>query len=270
MTVLVTGARGAVGAGVLAGLRATGAAVRAAGRDPSALPDDLDRVRLDLGDPSSFAPALEGVERVFCYAAYDLAPFAAAARDAGVAHVVLLSSESVLTEPDPPPGSIPAYHADAETALRAAGLPTTALRPGAFAGNARQWLAGIDAGVVELPYPTAETTPIDERDIAAVAVAALTGDPVDVSPHLTGPESMSLADQVRLYAELRGREVEVRAVDPAVARARMAEFMPESVVDSLFAYWASTDGVAAPVTGEVERWTGRTPRTFREWVADSA
>jgi uncharacterized protein YbjT (DUF2867 family) len=53
---LVTGVRGAVGSGVVAGLRAAGVPVRAAGRVPEGLelPDDVERVRLDLADPSSF------------------------------------------------------------------------------------------------------------------------------------------------------------------------------------------------------------------------
>jgi uncharacterized protein YbjT (DUF2867 family) len=102
-TVLVTGARGAVGSGVLAGLRAAGLDVRAAGRDPGRLdvPDDVARIRLDLADPSSFGPALEGVRAVFCYVTGDLGAFGAAAAAAGVEHAVLLSSESVLIEPDP-------------------------------------------------------------------------------------------------------------------------------------------------------------------------
>jgi uncharacterized protein YbjT (DUF2867 family) len=106
----VTGARGTVGSGVVAGLRAAGVPVRAAGRDPEKLdvPDDVARVRLDLADPSSFGSALDGVRAVFCYVTGELDGFAAAAVRAGVEHVVLLSSESVLTETDPVPGGLAA------------------------------------------------------------------------------------------------------------------------------------------------------------------
>jgi uncharacterized protein YbjT (DUF2867 family) len=269
MTVLVTGARGAVGSHVRTGLLAAGADVRAAGRDRGRLPDDGGaRVALDLADPSSYGPALEGVDRVFVYAVDDLRPFARAAADAGVRHAVVLSSESVLLEPDPEPGGIAAHHADAEAALRGAGIVTTALRPGAFAGNTGQWSRGIAAGVVELPFPQAETTPIDERDIADVAVAALLADPTDDSPHLTGPESLTMAAQVGLVAERLGRPIEVRAVDPAQAREQMARFVPADVVDSLFRYWRATDGVPATVTDEVARRTGHPARTYRQWLAE--
>jgi uncharacterized protein YbjT (DUF2867 family) len=269
--VLVTGARGAVGSGVVTGLRAAGVPVRAAGRDPEKLdvPDDVARVRLDLADPSSFGPALDGVRAVFCYVTGHLDGFATAAADAGVDHVVLLSSESVLFEPEPIAGGIAAHHADAETALRAAGLLTTALRPGAFDGNTRQWSAGIDAGVVDLPYPGASGSPIDERDIADVAVAALLGPPADESPHLTGPESLTFAEQVGIVAAHLGRSIEVRAVDPATIRDRMTAFMPEQVVDSLFRYWAEFSDGPAPVTTEVADRAGHPARTYASWVADT-
>ncbi|WP_018331622.1 NAD(P)H-binding protein [Actinomycetospora chiangmaiensis] len=269
MTVLVTGARGAVGSHVRAGLLAAGVDVRAAGRDPGLLPDDGSaRVALDFADPSSYEPALTGVDRVFLYAAEDLRPFTRAAADAGVRHVVVLSSESVLQEPDPEPGGIAAYHADAEAALRDAGLTTTALRPGAFAGNTGQWSPGIAAGVVELPFPQAQSTPIDERDIADVAVAALLADPADASPHLTGPESLTMAEQVGQVAERVGRPIEVRAVDPEQAREQMTRFVPAGIVDSLFRYWRATDGVPATVTDEVARRTGHPARTYRQWLAE--
>ncbi|MCD2185622.1 NAD(P)H-binding protein [Actinomycetospora soli] len=269
MTVLVTGARGAVGSHVRAGLLAAGVEVRAAGRDPRVLPDGGGtRVRLDLADPSSFGPALEGVDRVFVYVTGDLHAFAVAAVAAGVRHAVLLSSEAVSVEADPEPGGIAAHHAEAEAALRGAGLPTTALRPGAFAGNTAQWSRGIAAGVVELPFPQASTTPIDERDIADVAVAALLGEPADDSPRLSGPESLTMAEQVGLVAEHLGRPIEVRAVDPEQAREQMARFAPPGVVDSLFRYWREADGVRAPTTDEVERRTGHPARTYRTWLQE--
>lgn len=269
--VLVTGARGTVGSGVVAGLRAAGVGVRAAGRRPEQLdvPDDVARTRLDLADPSSYAPALDGVRAVFCYVTGALDGFATAAARAGVEHAVLLSSESVLTETDPVPGGLAAHHADAEAALRGAGIPTTALRPGAFDGNARWWREGIGAGVVELPFPHASSAPIDERDIADVAVAALRGDPVDESPHLTGPESMTFAEQVGIVANHLGHAVEVRDEGPAAARERMLATSPEPVVDSLLRYWEQFSDRPAPVTTEVAARTGHPARTFAAWVADT-
>ena len=56
--------------------------------------------------------------------------------------------------------------------------PGLFLRPGMFAGNALGWWAPqIRAGdIVRWPHLAAPTAPIDERDIAAVAVRALCED----------------------------------------------------------------------------------------------
>src|ERR1700678_2587060 len=67
MTVLVTGARGDVGAAVLAGLLAAGEPVRASSRAPrpGEFPDGVEVARADL---ASWPAALAGVRKVFLYA----------------------------------------------------------------------------------------------------------------------------------------------------------------------------------------------------------
>ncbi len=102
MTVLVTGARGDVGGAVLAALLAAG-------------------------------------EPVFLYAHPEgAAEFAAAAREAGVEHVVLLSSSTVLS-PDAEASPIAPRHIAAERALDGSGLDRTFVRPGYSATNALRW-----------------------------------------------------------------------------------------------------------------------------------
>ena len=122
---------------------------------------------------------------------------------------------------------------------------------------------------MELPYPQAASTPIDERDIADVAVAALLAPPRDESPHLTGPDSLTFAEQVGIVAAHLGRSVEVREVDPATAREQMLARVPEGVVDSLFRYWEQTLDGRSPVTTEVAERTGHPARSYASWVADT-
>src|SRR5207247_1089121 len=66
-------------------------------------------------------------------------------------------------------------HADIERLIATAGLASTIVRPGMFASNARHWWGSMirQGDVVRWPYGAAETAPIDERDIAAVAARAL-------------------------------------------------------------------------------------------------
>jgi uncharacterized protein YbjT (DUF2867 family) len=62
-------------------------------------------------------------------------------------------------------------HADIERLIAAAGLESTIIRPGMFASNALFWWATAirNDGVVRWPYGAAETAPVDDRDVAAVA-----------------------------------------------------------------------------------------------------
>ena len=72
------------------------------------------------------------------------------------------------------PNPMAALHANIKRELATSGLPSVILRPGMFAANTVAWWAPqIRAGdVVRWPYGAVETAPIDERDIAAVAVRA--------------------------------------------------------------------------------------------------
>ncbi|WKK24380.1 hypothetical protein QZH56_01575 [Streptomyces olivoreticuli] len=108
--------------------------------------------------------ALTGVTTVFLYAAPDrITDFIDHAQQAGVTHVVLLSSSSVLG-PDPDSDPLAKSHLDVERALLASPLTTTILRPGSFASNAGAWAWPIKAGrPVSLPFPGAHNDPIHER-----------------------------------------------------------------------------------------------------------
>jgi uncharacterized protein YbjT (DUF2867 family) len=77
-----------------------------------------------------------------------------------------------------------------------------------FAANKVAWWAPqIRAGdEVRWPYGAVETAPIDERDIAAVAVRALSEASLTGADFvLTGPAALSHARQVAVIGEGRGR-----------------------------------------------------------------
>src|ERR671919_767107 len=134
MTVLVTGARGAIARNVIALLLETGTPVRAASRVPGAtdLPKGVEPVRVDFTAPETLAPALEGVEKVFLYAAHEgIDAFVTAAQEAGVKHVVLLSSAASAG----PDNEIGRMHLAVERPLEASGIPWTFVRPAMFATN---------------------------------------------------------------------------------------------------------------------------------------
>ncbi|WP_214415293.1 NAD(P)H-binding protein [Sphaerisporangium fuscum] len=273
--ILVTGATGNVGRHVVGGLLGAGRPVRALTRDPgrAGLPAGAEVLRGDLSEPETLPPALEGAEAVFLFAVPGTASaFLDAALKADVGRIVLLSSLAVDDAAEVQPNAIGAYHADIEDAIEASGLEWTFVRPGAFATNSFQWRPQIEAGdVVRLPYPEAVSAPIHEADIAAVAVQALTSEGHAGARHLlTGPESLTNGDQVRVLGEAIGRPLRAEEIPVDVARQAMLRHVPEQIVDTMLHLQAASVGRPALVTDTVEKVTGRPARTYAQWAADHA
>jgi uncharacterized protein YbjT (DUF2867 family) len=273
--ILVTGATGNVGRNVVGLLLEAGRAVRALTRDPAAagLPDEAEVVRGDLSAPETLPAALAGAEAVFLFPVPGSAPgFVRAVTEAGVRRVVMLSSLAVNDEVEVQTNPIGAFHAEIEGAIAASGLEWTFLRPGAFATNAFQWAAQAKAGdVIRLPFADAATAPIHEADIAAVAVKALLTDGHAGAKYaLTGPESLTQRDQVRIVGEAIGRPLRLEELPPQAAREQILRRAPAAVADTLIEMMSRSVGHAALVTGTVEKVTGRPARTFARWAADHA
>ena len=274
--ILVTGATGSVGSSVVDQLMAAGAPVRASARRPAALdlPDDVERVELDLVRPGTFGPALAGVRSVFLYVQpAGLDAFLAAAARAGVEHLVVLSSQTV-NEHISGREAIAAMHKAVEQKVVDSGLPCTFVRPGHFATNALLWgwAAQLRAGdVLRFPYPDLENAAIHEKDIAAVAVTALV-EPGDQGQayFVTGPESISQRRQLADIAAATGRSLQFVELSPEETRPMLLRQMPEWVTDAMLLSWQASNGVPAEVSDGVEKVTGRPARPFAEWAADHA
>ena len=77
-----------------------------------------------------------------------------------------------------------------------------------FATNTLGWADQVRKGIVRWPYGQASRSLIHERDIADVAVHVLTSAGHFGAKYvLTGPESITHAEQVRIIGEAVGREV---------------------------------------------------------------
>lgn len=176
MTVLVTGATGTVGRDVARGLAEAGEAVRCATtshghRGSPDLPGES--VAFDFTDPSTYGPALAGVDRIFLVrppaisnVARDIRPFVLAAARRPIRLVVFLSLMGVNRV-------MP--HWRIEQDLGAAGLPATMLRPAFFTQNlATAYRADIaEHDRIRLPAGSGRTSFVDTLDVARAAVVAL-------------------------------------------------------------------------------------------------
>jgi uncharacterized protein YbjT (DUF2867 family) len=276
---LVTGATGNIGRALVSELDAQGADLRILVRDPvraAALPVRAERVVGDLDEPATLAPAFAGVDAVFLLTqgigTERAAHAVAAARQAGVRHIVHLSSAHVLYDPIPAMGH---WHHAREELIRACGIPATFLRPGGFMTNALDWVGTIrEGGYVFDPIGPGRYAPVDPADIAAVAALVLTEGGRPGEPYaLTGGETFTITEQVRILSDAIGRNLEVRTAATAAqaVRSRFPNGAPAAlaaaVTEGFTLMRADTVGYR---TNTVERLLGRAPRTFADWCARNA
>jgi len=135
------------------------------------------------------------------------------------------------------------------------------------------WGPHIRAGdVVRWPYLNAPTAPTDERDLAAVAVRALCEDGHAGAEYiLTGPQSLTHAEQLHTIGRAIGRSLRVEEMSPDEARSELLPILGSpTVVNMLLNAWAAAIGQPAFVTSSFAELTGAPPRTFLEWATDHA
>jgi len=276
--ILVVGGTGTVGRQVLARLVARGAKVRALVRNPGAaqLPPQVEVVRGDLTFPETLDACVNGIHTVFLvWTAPAAAVAPALERIAKHARRVIFLSAPLKT-PHPlfqQPNPLRAVAEQIERLIEASGLQWTFLRPGMFAANALRWWARqIRSGdVVRWPHLAVATAPIDERDIAAVAVRVLCEDGHAGAEYvLTGPQSLSQFEQVSTIGRVIGRSLRIQEISPDEARRELLTVIPLPGVNMLLEAWAAAIGQRAHVTSTVEEITGTPPKAFHDWATDNA
>jgi uncharacterized protein YbjT (DUF2867 family) len=270
--ILITGATGNVGGQVLSQLATTGRQVRVLVRNPEGarFPPQVEVMRGDLTLPETLDACLDGIDSVFLvWTAPPTTVGTVLERIAKAAQRIVFLSAPLKTEHPffQQPNPLRAMAEEIERLIETSGLDWTFLRPGIFAGNARRWWAPqISAGdVVRWPYLSVPTAPIDERDIAAVAVRALCEDGHAGAEYvLTGPQSLTQLEQVSTIGRVIGRSLQVEEVSPEEARRELR--IPSMLLDA----WASAIGQPSFVTSTVAEITGRPARTFLDWATDHA
>lgn len=278
---IITGATGQLGSRIVDRVlqRVPASEVGVSVREPAAaaaLAARGVRVRRgDFSDPASLAHAFEGATRVLVVSAAIRGPEAADAGRAAVTAAAAAGAERVLytSHQAASPDSLFApqpTHAAVEAAL--AGLPVawTALRNGFYASTLGFHLpAALATGELRLPAdgPVSWTA---HDDLADAAVAALLGDAdLDgVSPPLTAPVALDLAEVAGLLADVAGRPVRRVVVDDDEWRASaVAHGMPAPAADfTLGMFRAARRGEFAVTDPTLEQVLGRPARSVRAQV----
>ncbi|MES9510394.1 NAD(P)H-binding protein [Streptomyces sp. NPDC000609] len=270
--ILVTGATGNIGSALLEELHARGVGpLRGLTRDATrvAFPDRVEAVEGDFAEPASLKPAMAGVRSLFLVSHLGLdADILDVARQAGVEHVVLVSSITVRTHPRLGPAG---ENLAVEQSLKASGMAWTILRPTQFASNALMWAASVRGHrTVRAPYADTALPTIHPADIAAVARVALTEPGHRGHTYaLTGPEPVTARQQVEAIAAALGREVPFAETGSQEAHAQTAAAFGAEAADAVLdVTGGDVNDELLMVRDTVSRVTGAPARPFRQWVSE--
>ncbi|MDX2092168.1 MAG: NAD(P)H-binding protein [Kofleriaceae bacterium] len=274
---LVTGSTGTIGRELMKALAGTaGLDVRVGLRDPRKAARGTSAVRLDWEDSTTFAPALDGIERLFLLTPFveqferpSRALLEAAAR-AGVKYVVKLSARG-LTEDVPFDSG--RQHARLERAVRESGMAWAFLQPTFFMDNVLtfQRLTVLEQGAFYGASGGQAVSYVSSKDVAEVA-ATLLARPETYAGRayeLTGGQAVTDADIARWLGAKLGREV--RFVDLPLEQYRAGleqQGVPAWQLEALVGLEdVKRQGWASDTTSTVRELLGRAPETFEAFLS---
>jgi uncharacterized protein YbjT (DUF2867 family) len=286
MTILLTGASGAVGRQVVQQLVDRGAPVRALVRDPSKtnFPSAVEVVQGDLLDVASLRRALAGVSTLFLLNGVVPDEFTQAlvalnlAREAGIDRIVYLSvihSDKYLNVPHF------AGKFGVERMLEQMGFGATILRPAYFMQNdltVKDVVTGY--GVYPMPIGSKGLAMIDTRDIAEIAALELVrreqapGSLPLSRINLVGPDTLTGSDVAGIWSDVLGRPINYGGDDSAGFEQNLLNFMPNWMAYDmrLMSERFLTEGMT-PDAGDVARLTsllGRPLRSYRAFAFENS
>jgi len=264
MTFLITGGTGKSGSRVAQRLTARGLPVRIGSRGG--------QPPFEWHDPSTWEPVLRGVTAAYLVyhpdltlpgAAEAIRGFSAAAADAGVRRLVLLSGRGEEAAEI------------SERGVTEAGTQWTVLRSTWFAQDFSEHflLPYVQAGVIALPAGDVAEPFVDLADVADVAVEALTGDGhAGRTYELTGPRLLTFTEAAAEISAATGRDLRYEPVTPQRSTALLTEagLAPHDAASLTDVFATVLDGRNAYVTKDVPEVLGRPARDFRDVVRDAA
>lgn len=286
-TILVTGATGTLGSEVVRQLsNSTDVNIKAAARSVEKIKnlegDKVKAVPIDYNKPESLKEALKNVDKLFLLTpdvptAHELASnLVNEAKKAGVKYIV---KQSVMGADEDADVGTMRLHRRAEKTIEESGMPYTFLRPNEFMQNFINFQGHSikNNNVFYIPAQEAKVSIVDVRDIAAVAVEALTDNNGNVihknKAHLiTGPEAISYYQAADILTTETGKKIDYVSISDEDARGGMKEMnMNDWLINTileLYNYYRK--GNASYVSSAVEEVTGRKPITFAQFAKDYA
>jgi uncharacterized protein YbjT (DUF2867 family) len=279
-TILVTGSTGNVGTEVVKQLSSFKGKVRAAVQSKNRAQEikntGAELVEMNFNNTETVDAAFKGVQKLFL-----ITPFVPnmveisenlveQARKANVDHIVKQSAfgsnmNQVTTRNR--------LHQEVEEIIELSGINYTFLRPMPFMQNYLGFADSIRTqGTFSIPVGNSKTSFVDTRDIAAVAVQALTksNEHRNKVYNITGPEAIS--NYAEILSNITKKRITYVDVSDNDATRRMKNSgMQEWAVESLMELFGfQKDGNVSIVSLDVERITDRKPISFVQFATDYA
>jgi uncharacterized protein YbjT (DUF2867 family) len=197
------------------------------------------------------------------------------AKNAGVTYIV---KQSVLGA-DAEPGITPSrLHRQAEKVIEESGIPFAFLRPNFFMQNFVTFYSSFikTQGAFYVPAGDAKASFVDVRDIAAVAVQALskngTANHIRKAYDITGGEAISYGQAAEILSKEIGKKVNYVNISDEDARKGMKDMgADEWTINSMIELFGITRaGYLSEISPAVEQVTGNKPIPFSQFARDYA
>jgi uncharacterized protein YbjT (DUF2867 family) len=263
--ILVIGGTGKTGRKVARQLQAQGQTVRIGSRSASPA--------FDWHNPSTWPAALEGMDKVYVTFQPDLA--VPGAREA-IEALVRQAQQSKIKKMVLLSGKGEREAERCEQVVIDSGLDYTIVRASWFNQNFSEnfFLDPILAGHVALPQAEAEVPYVDTDDIADVVVEVLMNDRHnDQIYELTGPELLTFSEVINAIAQATGRAIQFTPISQEAYDQMLEEYnLPEDyvwLINYLFTEVLGNPNIHN-VTRDIEKVLGRKPKSFAQYVAETA
>ncbi|UKF24971.1 MULTISPECIES: SDR family oxidoreductase [Clavibacter] len=240
------------------------------------LPDGVEGVVGDLGDPYDAMPAFDGVEQVFLALTgtptelYETTVAVDHAVAAGVRRIVYLSVQDLDRAPQVPHNSAKLA---VESLLEHSGVEACFLRVNNFFQNDVWYLDAIRDGVYPQPLGGTGVSRVDVRDIAEVAVSALVpgtelAGPVDVA----GPTPWTGEATAAALSDALGRTVTYGGDDLVAWREASLASMPSWLVydyERMYSGFQRDGLIGSPeAIARLRGILGHAPRAYEDYVRE--
>lgn len=280
MQIGVSGASGKLGAAVAAELvaRGDGHELVAVSRSPENLGGKIEPRHGDYDRPETLAKAYAGLDRLLIIPSADLRPGVRggqlknaidAAVQAGVGHIFLFSAAGTHEESDPSLGA--AYWAGEQHLIKAAPR-WTILRMSYYAEAMADEIKMSQGQDVLTGLGDERVSYVSRDDLAAAAAGALLGDGHEGAIYTgTGPAVITGHERAAIVAELLGKPISYAVITEEQLRAGLSQAsLPERIIEAMVEIkYTFVQGKFDIVTGDVERLSGRPPKSLRDILAQN-